>query len=337
MMIRSWIFFIFAYITTGIASEAPLLDRLASAKPDDFVIWEAGKTITLLAIRPSPEHTLIFEEISAPSPKKRPNWAEWLRKGAPGHTSWSMLEIDLRSQEILEVYSFTKSSWLSTASKDSLLGTLLHLPLAPLPQENLRRIGPPPMEGEADLRKIWAPPLFVEGRRVEEALFDVFETKWPSDGSELSDKTIQLYFEKRGTTPWPCWVQIDAGQITATLRAIDSGSKLPSSHRRLPRRTPTFTRPPMRTKEGGLRFFVKSPRYYKSFELFAIDTTNPEKEIHLLTHSVIQASPEMIHLEIDAEELGHQLIPNHQYTWLLVPADSSGSYSELSKPFLWVP
>jgi hypothetical protein len=324
---------------TGFTSQFPLFERLERAKNGDFVVWEANKTITLLALRSSHEQTLILEEISAPSPKdKSICWAEWLKEGAPGHTSWTMMEINLKDKEILEAYSFSRASWISRSSKDNFLATLLHLPLTPMPREKMRRIGPPPPEGEMDLRKIWVPPLFLDGKQVKLALFDAYETVWPQDGSELAGLTIHLYFDRDVLSPLPCWIQIDTGQITATVRAIDSGHKLPPSfYRTLPRRAPEFMGSPSKTKNGGLRFSIKTPKYYKDFELFALDVTSQEKEIHLLKTSGTENMNELVNLDVEAEELSSILQPNHKYTWLIIPTTHSESYSELTKPYLWVP
>lgn len=326
-------------LSTAFSAEFPLLERLEKAKSGDFVVLEANKTITLLAIRSISEGSLILEEISAPSPKHRPSsWTEWIQSRAPGHTSWSMMEIDLKERQILECYSFTRSAWLSQSPRDSFLATLLHLPLTPVPPERLRRIGPAPHDGEPDRRQIWQPSLFQDGKKIESASFKVFETSWPQDGSELAGKTICLYFDRAALSPLPCWIQIDTGHITASLRSIDSGHHLPPSpFRTLPRRSPEFIGTPIKTKNGGLRISIKSPKYYKEFELFAVDVTNKERQICPISHLLISREGELIDFDIEPEELRETLIPNHKYTWLIMPTNHSSSYSELTKPFTWLP
>ena len=321
-------------------AQTPRLKRLEKSKSGDYIVLEANKTITLLAIRSISDQALILEEISAPSPKQRPtSWAQWLQGRAPGHTSWTMMEIDLKDTQILECYSFLRSSWISQSPRDSFLATLLQLPLKPVPSEQQRRIGPPPQEGEVDRRQVWVPPFYLEGKRIESASFEVFETQWPQDGSELSGKTICLYFDREALSPLPCWIQIDTGHITASLRAIDSGHNLPASpFRSLPRRAPEFLSAPIRTKNGGLRFSIKSPKYYKEFELFAVDvTSSKEKQIHLITHSLFSKEGEILHLDVDPDSLRESLTPHHKYTWLIMPTTHAASYAELAKPFTWIP
>ena len=325
--------------------EFPLLKRLKKAKAGDFLVLEANKTITLLAIRSLTDQSLVLEEISAPSAKVNLNsptapgaatfWSKWIQNKAPGHTSWSMIEIDLAQNRILECYSFNRNSWLSQSPQDSFLATLLHLGLTPVHQMERRRVGPAPQEGEMDRRLIWNPPLIVDGKKIDQAISDAYEAEWPQDGSELSGKMISLYFDQGEQLLLPCWIQIDTGQITASVRAIDSGHKLPiSPHRSMPRRIPEFIGSPLKTK-NGLRISVKSPKYYKQFELFAVDVTTKDKQIHLINHSLAVGPGDTLNLDIETSELQQVLLPDHKYTWLLVPSGYSGSYSEMPRPFTW--
>ena len=99
---------------------------------------------------------------------------------------------------------------------------------------------------------------------------------------------------------------------------------------------PEFVGLPLKTK-NGLRLNLKSPKYYKEFELFAIDVTNQKKQIFPITHSLVDGDDEWKTVEIDFEELGQTLEAEHRYTWLLVPVGHSESYTETHKPFVWSP
>jgi hypothetical protein len=312
-------------------------ERLAKAKSGDYIVTEANKMITLIAIRSITPQSIVLEEISAPLPnlKERPtSWPEWVKAKAPGHTSWSMIEIDLQNSQILECFSFSRSAWIQLSQKESLLATLLNLPLHKA--EHRRRIGPAPMAGEADHRKIWNPPLVCEGKKKNDAQFDVFETTWPQDSSELAGKKVSLYFDREKQFPLPFWIEVETSHATAALRTIDSGKNLPSLHRHIPRRVPEFVGQPQKTK-NGLRLSLKSPKYYRQFELFAIDITTREKQICPVTYSLSHGDGELLTLEIDEDELSQTLQSDHRYTWLLVPVGHSESYTESSKPFLWAP
>jgi hypothetical protein len=316
---------------------SPLIDRMKYGQNGDYLVSEFNKMITLLSIRSITSDSFVLEEISIPSQslKNHPSsWAEWVRNKAPGHTSWSMTEIDLKSGEIIECYSFSRSSWIQLSSKDSFFSHLIQLPLQPLSADKQPRIGPPPPPGELDVRKIWTPPFCFEGKKRGNPLFDAYEATWPQDGTDLSGKTVILYFDRETRFPLPFWIQIEAAYGTASMHAIDSGRKLPSPFASLPKRVPQFVGQPKKTKTG-LRLSIKSPKYYRKFELFAIDVTGKDKQILPLTHSLIEGENEFLTLEIDEDQLRQTLELDHRYTWLLVPTGSTQSYTETIKPFLW--
>lgn len=336
---RIWLFCFLISFSFCFGVDLRFKQRLEKAKSGDYIVTEANKMVTLLTVRSINPKTVIFEEISAPvqNLKKMPDsWADWVKAKAPGHTSWSMIEIDLQNGEVLECYSFSRSTWVRLSQKESLFATLMQLPMKSLPADKRRKIGPAPMPGELDVRKIWNPPLVHEGKKQSNAQFEVFESTWPADGSELSNKDITIYFDKEKKFALPFWVQVETSHLTAALQTIDSGKNLPSLHRALPRRVPEFVGYPQKTDQG-LSLSVKSPKYYQEFELFAVDVTTKEKQIHPISHSLIRGIDEWVSVEIDREELNHILEPTHRYTWLLVPAGHSESYTQSIKPFTWEP
>ncbi|MBX9744649.1 MAG: hypothetical protein K2X08_05500 [Chlamydiales bacterium] len=317
-----------------------LKKRLEHAQKGDYIVAEAGKMITLIALRSRTESSIIFEEISVPAQhfkEKRPqSWAEWVKNQAPGHSSWSMIEIDLTSNQILECYSFSRASWLQLATQDSFLSTLLRLPLQQITKHQRKKIGPAPNTDEVDHRKIWQPPLIINGQQIEQPHFDAYAAEWPKDHSELSGQTVTLYFNEESKFPLPYWIQIDTTHAAVSMRVIDSGSHLASPYHKLPRRVPEFLTPPRMT-DKGLELALKSPKYYKTFELFAIDITTKEKHIVPLAHKVTSVQEETVSLEVPEIELAQMLEPGHRYTWLLVPTGYSEYYTEFTKPFSWNP
>jgi hypothetical protein len=335
-LILGCILFVAAALTGG---ETPLKTRLEKAKPGDYVVTELQKTTTLLCIRSVTPYSLILEEISAPTESLKKNftsWPEWVKAKAPGHSSWSMIEIDPKTGQILECYSFSKSSWVTLSPKESLVATLLNLPMKPISADKRKKIGPAPLADEPDVRKIWNPPLVIDGLKVENASFEVFETTWPNDGSELSKKDVILYFDQEKKSPLPTWVQVETSHLVGNVKAIDSGRGLPVIHRNLPRRVPEFVGIPIKT-EKGVTLRLKSPKYYREFELFAIDITTKEKQICPVAHNLIQGQDEWLTLEVDTEALEASLQENHRYTWLLVPIGHNESYTQHFKPFVWSP
>lgn len=314
-----------------------LKERLKKAKNGDFFVAEANKMVSLLIVRSITPTSLILEEITVPANALNPrpaSWSEWVKKRAPGHTSWSMIEIDLQSHQLMECYSFTHNAWMQLSGQDSLIPTLLSLPLKPVAERDLRRIGPHPMEGEPDFRQIWKPPLVINGHQMKDVEFVVFEALWPQDGSQLAGNKVSIYFDRTSQTPFPSWIQIETAHAAGSLRILDSGKGLPAMHRKLPRRVPEFIGSPQKT-ENGMRLSLKSPKYYRSFDLFAIDVTTREKQLLPITHSLVGADGEVLQIEIEMEELQNMLTPEHRYTWLLVPTGYCESYTESTKPFLW--
>jgi hypothetical protein len=329
-------------IAWAVFATAPLFgsllqDRIGRASCGDYLVLEGGKMISVLSIRTVTPLSIVLEEVSIPSQnlKKRPDsWNEWIKSRAPGHTSWSMIEIDRSSGEILECYSFTQASWIQLSSQESLLATLFKLTLIPVPPESTRKIGPPPSPGEMDTRKTWAPPALFEGKKQEGVHFDVYKTDWPKDQSPLSGNTVVLYFDRDGKFPLPFWIQVETAHANLALRTIDTGKNFPSPYRKFPKRTPQFVGEPQKIK-NGLRLSLKSPKYFRHFDLFAIDVTTREKELCSITHSLVVGKEDSLTIEISEEELNHVLKADHRYTWLIVPVGHSESYSEMIKPFTW--
>ncbi len=334
-MLRSLI--AWSILALGSLFGSPLQDRICRASSGDYLVVEGGKVITVLSIRTVTPATLVLEEVSIPSEnlRERPaSWSEWIKAKAPGHTSWSMIELDRLNGEILECYSFTRASWVQLSSQESLLATLLNLPLDPVPKEKRRKIGPPPPQGDIDTRKIWEPPALFEGKKQEGVRFDVYETTWPLDASPLSGNRVILYFDREGKFPLPFWIQVETAHANVALRTIDTGKNFPSPYRKFPKRTPQFVGEPQKVK-NGLRLSLKSPKYFRHFDLFAIDVTSREKELYPINHTLTLGKEDIHTIEIPEEELNCVLKADHRYTWLIVPTGHSESYTETTKSFAW--
>ncbi len=233
------IFFLCISVSYGKESPLCLQEFLLKTQEGDYIVAESMKVFTLIRVRASDPKTIILEEISGPiknlPDRNKVSWEEWLKNRAPGHSSWSLIEISLEDGEILECYSFSRSAHIQLSQKESLLATLLTRPLRQVSLENRRRVGPPPMEGEADFRKVWNPPFIFEGEKVESSGFDVFETSWPEDGSEFGGRQVTFYFDHELKIPLPIWIEVESSHITGKLRVIDSGKNLPSPLRKAPR------------------------------------------------------------------------------------------------------
>lgn len=316
----------------GALPEKTLQTFLSHGKSGDYIVAKSGKLFNLIHIRSINDKTLLLEEISGPNTHVKGSWASWVKNKAPGHTSWSMIEIDLETGQVLECFSFSRNAHVQITKKESLLATILQLPLNPVSSENRRRLGPPPMEGEADFRKIWNPKIIIDGKQVEDPQCDVFETTWPKDGSELEGRQVTLYFDAESRLSFPCWIELETSHITGQFHVIDSGKNLSSPHRTLPRRSPQFIGEPKKT-DSGLLLTLKSPRYFHDFSLFAVDVTEDEKEILPIYCTVQLSDGETVLLNIQNEDLS-PLIPKHRYQWVVVPVGFDDTYSAASRVYL---
>ncbi len=211
-----------------------LRNKLQLAQPSDYLVVSSNKTYTLMHIYGKKDHILTIEEIAIPESKRyqtqRLNWIDWIQQNAPGHTSWTMYEIDLRTGQMLRYYSFSKNGWFEIPDADNFISKLLNLRLTKVPDQTRKKIGPRPLIGP-DLRSLWQPRLVINGQVIKDALFDAWRTNWPKDGSELSGKTIDLYLpqdSQRYPSYFPHWLQITGAMGKAKVRIIDSGSQLKS-------------------------------------------------------------------------------------------------------------
>ncbi len=190
--------------------------------------------VSVLTIRSLSPDRIYLEEISAPikqiSPYP-PSWIEWVKKRAPGHTSWVLLAFDLRSGEVTDCYSFSKHSHVAVSSKESLLATLLKVPLTEVSLQERKKIGPPPEKGEMDIRKIWTPPFTFEGKKIGKGECSAFQTKWPQDGTEWGGYQITFYFDQEKRTMLPIWIEIEGSHGAIHFREIDAGTNLLSPMR----------------------------------------------------------------------------------------------------------
>lgn len=212
--------------------ELVLRNNLQRAQPGDYLVISANKTQTLLHIHGKKNQIVTIEEIALPE-TKRPttiSWKEWVSQGAPGNTSWVMYDIDLQTGKMLRYYSFTKKNWFEIPDTDNFLSKLLNLKFTQIPENSRKRIGPKIKSGP-EMRAIWQPRMIVDGQAMKGVLFDAWRTKWPSDGSDLSGKTIEAYLPRdsqRYPAYFPYWLQINGAIGKAKIRIIDSGSQLQS-------------------------------------------------------------------------------------------------------------
>jgi hypothetical protein len=219
------LFIFLAVLLTPILSHClSFKEKLTHGQPGDFIVIQQGKSNHLLLLRALSESTLILEQISVPENVCPENWKAWVADRAPGHTSWVAIQIDLRTNRLVDSYSYVGRITLTADDQDNFLTRLLLLSLDPIPDRDRKRIGPPPPEGEEDRRKIWKPKIVMEGQAVEQQIRP-WAGRWPKDDTRMSGCKIVFYFSNFS---FPYWIEIQASYGSVFLRAIDSGTGLES-------------------------------------------------------------------------------------------------------------
>ena len=214
------------------AQELVLRNNLQNARPGDYLVIAANKTLTLMHMVEKENQILTIEEIALPESVQPSdsNWKEWVAQNAPGNTSWVMYDINLLTGQMVRYYSFSKKNWYEIPDADNFLSKLLNLKMTKIPPYARKRIGPKSSSGP-EMRPFWQPRMFVDGKPVEGVLFEAWQTNWPKDGTELSNKTIEVYLPANNQSYpsyFPYWLQINGVAGKAKIRIIDSGSKLKS-------------------------------------------------------------------------------------------------------------
>ncbi len=212
-----------------------LRDKLSQAEIGDFVVTAQGKSYTLLQICNRDTKSLTIEEISIPANKVPQNmsWSQWLKQGAPSHTSWLRYVVNLSTGSIDKSFSKSKQGWLEVTQKnETFLPTLMSLQFSAIPISERRKIGPAPERGSPDRRRIWQPKMVFNGHVIPNIEFEGWQALWPQDGGELAGKVIEIYLPKengcRYPSYFPYWLQVCGSVAKATLRIIDSGTTNPS-------------------------------------------------------------------------------------------------------------
>lgn len=327
------IFIILSVFALSFANALSLKDKVIKGEIGDYVVTEQGKVYTVLLIRAVTESRLILEEISVPESDgilDRISWKEWIESKAPGNTSWMAYEIDLKTNELIEGYSYSRRAYLYTGDPNHFLAKLLALSLKPTPEDKRRRIGPPPSEEETDHRAFWLPSVFFEGKQQKKPSLSSWIGRWPNDGSILANCEVEFYF---GNFSFPYWIDVKSPHYRASIRTVDSGHHLNSPMPPMPQRPPEFLgRASWQNKKIEIK--LKCPAHYPSLNVFVIDlTAESQAPIPLKTSQT--RKDDLVTVEITEETLQAVLQKGHKYHWIVVPEDTSSVLAESEEIFIW--
>lgn len=303
-----------------------LKDKFAQAEPGSYLVTEQNRTYTLLHVYEKNAENMVLEEVTVPAARYQQNpvgWKTWLESGAPGHASWTHMQINLQSGAFEEVFSFTHQGWLDLSASDTFLTTLLNIPFQEVAPADRRRIGLPPGYNKPDHRKVWQPRLIVNGHPLGGVTFQAWKARWPSDGTELSRKIIEIYLpEERSTagypTYFPYWVEVEGKIGSAKVRVVDSGKGLSSPKPRLPHRAPHYVGEAMQ-RDGTLEIQLKAPAYFQDYLVLAEEDGLLGKWIPLPSKTTVQEGRTL--LQISAQTLQENCDPGTSYHFIISPKE----------------
>lgn len=199
-----------------------LKERLQKAQVGSYVITAQGGHHSLLLIRSLTNTQLILEEITFPSALNPGDWKKWMAQKAPGHTSWFIYTYDLEASRLVRCYSPLLKQENYLDPNDYFFARLLTLPLSPVKEADRKRIGPSPVPGETDHRKLWLPPVIRFNQKLPSSTLQVLQTRWPQDESRLAGCTLELYLDS--DFPFPYWLEIQSPHYNFKLQVLDSGT-----------------------------------------------------------------------------------------------------------------
>ncbi|MCH9630426.1 MAG: hypothetical protein S4CHLAM37_04250 [Chlamydiia bacterium] len=312
-------------------------EKFENAESGSYIVTEFQNVLSLLRIHSLEEDKLYIEEINAPASSpliKKKKWEEWIQNKAPGASSWLLYEIDLKKGTITDCYSFDQKTHINLENQQSFLATLMFLRLEPITGSDRKKIGPKPEDEASDQRKVWNPPKVVSGKKVKGTNFLAMRTKWPKDGSELSQRTIDLYFDEKETSfPFPYWIEVGDTHNVFKLRVTDSGNCKNSPLKRMPKKLIEVDSISL-DKKKGLNIVLKHANAYKEFQILATASSGHTFATILLPHKIeTEGSEFKIHVPTDVLE--QHLETNTAYTFVILPVDEPRLAAEPRQSFVW--
>jgi hypothetical protein len=236
-MFRKLFTFIFiSLISCSFAVEPIYLQKkLEQGQVGDYIVTAQEGHLSLLLIRAQTETSFLLEEVTVPEKLvtlKGHSWQKWLQNKAPGHTSWSLFEIDRKQCRVTRCFSYSKNAWIYLTEEEQFFSKLLALPLSPLPLAARKKIGLAPSDGGLDTRPVWNPPVVIEGKKISKPTLEVFSTQWPEDSTPLARCTLELYFNGKDVNfAFPYWIEVKSPHYAFKIRTVDSGKGLKSPMR----------------------------------------------------------------------------------------------------------
>lgn len=331
--------FVFALLpVASFASAITLKNKLSEATPHSYLVTEQSRNFTFLRIFEKKGNLLILEEVTIPEENfssRKIGWKEWFERGAPGHTSWMLSKVNLQTGNIEEVYSCDHEAWVDVSEYSSFMATLLNLHFYPVAENERRRIGLPPGYGKPDLRPFWQPRLVVDGKSLSAVFFQSWKARWPTDGSELAKKTIEVYLpeisDAHFPTYFPYWLEVEGKIGSAKIRVVDSGMESHSLRTHFPQRKPTILNHGRWVNDNYV-IDLKNPSHISSFMVVAEESDSPFCKSVPLPATFHQLG-DVTKITIKTEDLAPLLSEQEKYHFVITSNDGPFALLE-TKQFL---
>jgi hypothetical protein len=314
IMKKILILFIFTFLTH--LESLPFKEIFINGDPGDYSIYQNGKSLTLLHIHSKNLPFLTLEEITFPKNIyeniKGEKLNDWILKGALGSTSWTLMEINTHTLEITSTYCFSKNAHLDLKKEDTLIASLLNLSVKKLPKENLLRVGP---KGgtKNDTRDIWMPTMNRYGLKATAKKMDVYEGVWDKDSSPLSGKEINLYMFD--DFPFPFWIKIQGNLGSKKMICMDSGKKLSSLVKSIPKMAPSFLSglEKWSGEENKFSFLLKADRSVNSYTIYLLEVCKNSPSLIPVDISFQKIDGNVIKFDIEKQALSNRLTSGKKY------------------------
>ena len=308
-----------------------LKEKLQDAKKGDFAIYEFNKTIHSISIYGISKDKVILEEVSFPSNLvDKKNLKKILEEGNIYPTNHMIYEIDLKKNIIKKAYSYINSSFIDLKDDESIFLKLINLNIRNLNDNERKKIGPSPMEGEKDRRRLWIPQKIKNGKITNNFQVEVGRAFWPNDSSIFANKVLDLYYDKEIFFPY--FIEIESAGISYFIKTIDSGSNLKSHIKNIPKKPPQFKS--MKAYYDEIVFKIEQDNEINELILYALDISNFEKEFIEMLCSFEKNGDEII-LKVKKDFLNNILKKDHKYKWIATSKNKKDIYIELNKIFIF--
>jgi hypothetical protein len=306
-------------------------EKLLESKKGDFIVFEFNKFYCVLCVFDIQDNELILEEITISKDKfeKTTSFKNWLENGAKKNNSWTIYKINLEINKIIDAFSICKNSWIKLTTNESLITGLLDINLTKLSDAQRKKIGPFIVD-QIDKRPPWNPIKIVDSKKIINSKFDVYRSIWPNDSSEFATKLFDIYFSNDFSFPY--FIEINNGNISYIIKAIDSGKNLKSVIKYFPIKKAEITE--INKEKDCLLIKLSNAKYFKEFNLFAIDYSKKEKIIHSLEHEIINEK-DTIFLQINLNTLNKIFEKNHKYKFVITPKFHKDIFIESKELFIW--